>query len=233
MTTAHHMDCMEYMRGLPDKAFDLCIADPPYFDGPNRRKFYGCEVNKLNIRRVDYPKTESWDIPDADVIREIIRVSKHQIIWGCNYYDFIFGSGRIVWDKVNGDSSFSDCEIAYCSMHDSVRLFPFMWNGMLQGKSESEGRIMQGDKSKNEVRIHQCQKPLALYRWLFQRYWKEGWSVLDPYLGSGSSRIVAHEFSAEFVGIEKERVHFDAQEERFAAHTAQGSMFERAEQDGT
>lgn len=74
----------------------------------------------------------------------------------------IFLPGRIIWDKCNGNSSFSDCEIAACSFHDSVRLFRYMWNGMQQGKSINEGWIQQGNKSMNEKRIHQTQKPVNL-----------------------------------------------------------------------
>ena len=137
----YNMDCKEGMKQYPDKHFDLAIVDPPYFDGPNRRLYYGNEVNKLNIRRVNYPKINNWGVPSPDYFRELFRVSKSQIVWGCNYYDYRFGPGRIIWDKCNGSSSFSDCEIAYCSLHDSVRLFRYMWNGMLQGKSINEGHL--------------------------------------------------------------------------------------------
>ena len=225
MTAAYNMDCMEAMRGMPDGCFELAVVDPPYFDGPNKRGFYGSKQNKLHTPRVIYPKTPTWEVPGQEYFTELFRVSKNQIVWGCNYYGFHFGPGRIVWDKCNGDSSFSDCEIAYCSLHNSVRLFRFMWNGMCQGKSVTEGHIMLGDKSKNEARIHPTQKPVALYRWIFSRYAKPGDRILDTHLGSGSSRIAAYDAGLDFVGYELDKHYFDAQEARFAAHAAQYTLF--------
>lgn len=223
MNIAYNMDCMAYMKTLPDKAFDLAVVDPPYFDGPNRRGYYG---SKQSVGpRVVYDTLEQWDLPGEDYFRELCRISKAQIVWGCNYYAFPFGPGRIVWDKCNGESSFSDCEVAYCSLHDSVRLFRYMWNGMCQGKSTMEGHIMQGNKALNEKRIHPTQKPVALYAWIFSRYAKPGDRVLDTHLGSGSSRIAAYDAGLDFVGCELDRRYFEAQEERFQAHAAQGNLF--------
>lgn len=154
-----------------------------------------------------------------------MRVSKKYIVWGCNYFDVVFSHGRIVWDKCNGESSFSDCEIAATNCHESVRLFRYMWNGMMQGKSISEGHIMQGNKKLNEVRIHPTQKPVALYTWIFSRYAKPGDKILDTHLGSGSSRIAAYDAGLDFVGCEKDQHYFKAQEERYQAHIAQISLF--------
>ena len=133
-----------------------------------------------------------------------------------NYYPYgIFSSGRIVWNKVNGKSSFSDCEIAFCSMIDTVRMFTYMWNGMCQGKSLKEGHLQQGDKRKNEKRIHPTQKPVALYAWLLQNYANPGDKILDTHLGSGSSRIAAYKMGFDFYGTEIDKEYFDAQEKRF------------------
>lgn len=225
MNIAHNADCMELMRAAPDKCWDLAVVDPPYFDGPNKRGYYGSKANKLGTPRVIYPKTATWQVPDKEYFDQLFRVSKQQIIWGVNYYDYRFGSGRIIWDKCNGDSSFSDCEIAYCSLHDSVRLFRFMWNGMMQGKSAAEGHVMQGNKQKNEKRFHPTQKPVALYEWIFSRYAKAGDRVLDTHLGSGSSRIAAYNTELDFTGCELDKGYFTAQEERFLAHTEQQSLF--------
>lgn len=83
----------------------------------------------------------------------------------------------------------------------------------------------QGDKRKNEIRIHPTQKPVALYTWIFQRYTKQGDKILDTHLGSGSSRIAAYDAELDFTGFEIEKEYFDLQEERFKAHTAQCSLF--------
>lgn len=224
MNVAYNMDCMEVMKRFPDKFFDLAVVDPPYFSGPERRGYYGSEISKVNVRRIKYPVTKKWEIPEPAYFQELERVSKHYIVWGCNYFDYIFAPGRIVWDKCNGASSFSDCEIAATNLHDSVRLFRFMWSGMMQGKSITEGHVMQGNKALNEKRIHPTQKPVALYAWMFAKYTRPGFKVVDTHLGSGSSRIAAYDAGLDFVGCEIEKIHFDNQEARFAAHSAQMTL---------
>ena len=224
MNVAYNVDCMEYMRSLPDKAFDIAVVDPPYFSGPERRGYYGSKKSKIGVHR-DYPVSPDWEVPGFDYFAELVRVSKKYIAWGCNYFDVVFSHGRIVWDKCNGESSFSDCEIAATNCHESVRLFRYMWNGMMQGKSISEGHIMQGNKKLNEARIHPTQKPVALYTWIFSRYSKPGDKILDTHLGSGSSRIAAYNAGLDFVGCEKDQHYFKAQEERYQAHIAQMSLF--------
>jgi len=100
-------DCMEHLPQFPDKYFDIAVVDPPYFSGPEKRNYYGRTVSPIGVQR-HYKPSDEWSVPDKTYFEELSRVSKHQIIWGCNYFDYPFGSGRIVWDKCNGDSSFSD-----------------------------------------------------------------------------------------------------------------------------
>lgn len=219
-SVAYNMDCMDAMRAMPDGAFDLAVVDPPYFLGPERRGYYGSRVSKIGVRR-DYPVSPAWKIPGQAYFDELRRIAKRYIVWGCNYFDYVFASGRIVWDKCNGNSSFSDCEIAATNCHDSVRLFRYMWNGMLQGKSIAEGFVQQGNKALNEQRIHPTQKPVALYAWIFSRYAKPGDRVLDTHLGSGSSRIAALNAGLDFVGIELDKTYFDLEEKRFSEYSAQ------------
>ncbi len=221
MTTVYNTDCLPAMRAYPDKYFDLAVVDPPYFSGPERRKYYGSEVSTQKVKRREYHVAERWQVPGEDYFKELERISKRYIIWGCNYYDYVFAPGRIVWDKCNGASTFSDCELAATNCHDSVRLFRYMWNGMMQGKSMEEGHVMRGNKAQNEVRIHPTQKPLDLYRWIFTKYAKPGDRILDTHVGSGTSRRAAYDFGLDFVGYEIDKVYFDLQEEAFEAHTAQ------------
>lgn len=197
----YNMDCMIGMKDFPDKFFDLAIVDPPYFSGPERRNYYGRKVSPIGVQRL-YGTLDVWEVPGEEYFRELIRVSKQQIIWGCNYFDWNFPPGRIVWDKCNGNSTFSDCEIASCSIHNSARLFRYMWNGMFQGKSISEGWVQQGNKKLNEKRIHPTQKPINLYRWLIQKYVKPGWKILDTHVGSASSLIALEEAEIPYVGFE-------------------------------
>lgn len=225
MNVVFCMDCMDGMARYPDKYFDLAVCDPPYFSGPEKRGFYGKAQSTTSVRRVDYPKTERWQVPQAAYFRELERISKRYIIWGCNYFPYIFAPGRIVWDKCNGSSTFSDCEIAATNCHDSVRLFRYLWNGMMQGKSIDQGEIQRGDKSTNERRIHPTQKPIDLYRWIFREYAKPGFKILDTHLGSGRSRMAAYEAGLDFVGFEIEKIYYDLQEEDFAALVAQQRLF--------
>ena len=214
-------DCKQGMKRFPDKFFKLAIVDPPYFSGPEKRQYYGQKVSNKGVKRIDYPVTDTWQLPDDEYFIELFRVSEHQIIWGCNYFKWHFESGRIIWDKVHGKSSFSDCEIAYCSKHNTVRLFRYMWNGMMQGKSISEGHIMQGNKKLNEKKIHPTQKPVNLYKWLLREYANEGDNILDTHIGSGSSRLASFDLGFEFTGFELNSIHWQRQELRFKNHIAQ------------
>lgn len=217
-------DCMTVMAQYPDKYFDLAIVDPPYFSGPNTRGYYGRKENPIGGRRL-YDTIPEWSVPNTEYFDELFRVSKQQIIWGVNYFNFHFGSGRVVWDKVNGQSSFSDCEIAYCSLHDSVRLYRYMWNGMMQGKSISEGHIQQGDKKRNEIRIHPTQKPVNLYLWLLQNYAKTGDKILDTHVGSASSLIACEELGLDYIGCELDQDIFELAKQRLETYQRQVRLF--------
>lgn len=224
LNQCYNMDCMEGMAQFPDGFFDLAVVDPPYFSGSERRDYYGSKVSKIGVYR-DYPVSPAWEIPGRAYFDELRRVSKHYIVWGCNYFNYEFAPGRIVWDKCKKGTSFSDCELAATDLFNTVRLFRFMWNGMLQGKSVAEGHIMQGNKKLNEQRIHPTQKPVALYDWIFQNYAAPGCRVLDTHLGSGSSRIAAYEVGVDFIGFEIDPIYYAAEEQRFLDYTSQTSLF--------
>lgn len=225
-------DCLTAMKGMDNGEFDLALVDAPYgrkeHGGKSRSNFVRQKNGSLlYVQDGGYTK-KGWDNAPVgeEYFREILRVSKAQIIWGCNYYPIVFGPGRIIWDKCNDGTDQSDCEIAYNSLTERVDMFRYMWRGMMQGKSIEEGTVQQGNKALNERRIHPCQKPVNLYRWLLRTYAKAGWKILDPFLGSGSSRIAAYDLGIPFVGYEIDEEYFEAQEERFKAYTAQVSLFE-------
>lgn len=132
LNQCYNMDCMKGMAQFPDGFFDLAVVDPPYFSGPERRGYYGSKVSKIGVYR-DYPVSPVWEIPGRAYFDELRRVAKHYIVWGCNYFSYEFAPGRIVWDKCKKGTSFSDCELAATDLFNTVRLFRFMWNGMLQG----------------------------------------------------------------------------------------------------
>lgn len=208
---------MKVMKQYEDDYFDLAVVDPPYFDGPNKLGFYGGRCSKTGVSRNGYKKLGEWDLPSIEYFKELKRISKEQIIWGINYFSYAFevlpGSGRIVWDKMNTSSTFSDCEIAYCSSIAKTIKFEFMWNGMLQGNPQ-DGRIMQGNKKLNEKRYHPTQKPIELYNRIFREFVDSGHKIIDTYLGSGSSAVSAYRHKLEFVGIEIEQEYVNVAIER-------------------
>lgn len=147
----------------------------------------------------------------------LIRISKNQIIWGANHfisrlpYD---SPAWIVWDKINGENPFADCELAWTSHTTAVRKFEFKWHGMLQG-----------DMKNKEIRLHPTQKPVALYKWLLTNYAKPGQKIFDPMMGSQSSRIAAWDMGFDYWGCEMDADYFRDGEARFKAHTAKPTLF--------
>lgn len=225
-----NIDCMVYMAGLPDKAFDLAIVDPPYginvaklsytqYDGRQAVQKNG---SKLTVKKLIY-KHGDWDKqpPTAEYFSELKRVSREQIIWGVNYMPFAFPGGRVVWNKLMPNGvSFSDCEIAYCSIHDRVRYFEFLWAGMFQGNSLKDPKSQKGNKQLNQKRIHPTEKPFQLYAWLLKNYAKNGYRILDTHLGSGSSAIAAHKLGFDFVGCEIDKDYYEAAVKRYKKEVA-------------
>ena len=213
-----HMDCMEYMKGCEDNAFDLAIVDPPYGigeSGGNNKSRGLLAISK------DYKPFHGDDLlpPTPEYFDQLKRVSKNQIIWGANHFidNFPFMCNSpcwIVWDKINGNTDFADCELAWSSFKTTVRQFRFQWQGMLQG-----------DMKNKEHRIHPTQKPVKLYEWLLTNYAKPTDRILDTHLGSGSSAIAAHYFGCDFVGMEIDEDYYNAAVKRFEAETAQLDIF--------
>jgi site-specific DNA-methyltransferase (adenine-specific) len=234
------MDCIVGMKHYPDKYFDLAIVDPPYgINEANSNRSKNGLRNPLHSKtgkrstavKVSNYSKKDWDKvkPKVEYFNELFRVSKNQIVWGVNHFNhFSFpSSGRIFWDKCTGENDFSDGELAFCSLHSRIVKFTFMWNGMMQGKSATEGHIQEGNKSLCEKRIHPTQKPVTLYNWLLKTYAKEGDKILDTHLGSGSSRIAANIRGFHFTGFELDEEHFFDQEERFKNYQAQLNIFNK------
>lgn len=222
----YNLDCMTGMKEFPDQYFDIAVVDPPYFTGPNKRRYYGRAESKELVKRRNYDVISNWEVPGEEYFRELMRVSKNQIIWGCNYFDYHFGPGRIIWDKCRSNTSFSDAEIAYCSLHNTVKIFRYMWDGMMQGKSIDEGWVQRGNKKANEYRIHPTQKPIDLYRWIVREYIKPDWKVLDTHVGSASSLIAYHEAGLCYVGFEIDENMYRKANKRLTEAKSQMSIFD-------
>lgn len=224
----YNMDCMEGMKQIPDKFFELAIIDPPYGIGESGGN------NKTRSKLVEskqYKDYEGFDKepPGKEYFDELFRISKNQIIFGANHFISHIpynSSCWIVWDKCNGNNDFADCELAWTSYNTAVRQFRYMWAGMMQGKSIAEGHIQQGDKSKNEIRIHPNQKPVALYKWLLMNYASKGDKILDTHVGSASSLIACHQMGFEYMGFESDKYYHEKATKRFEDSKAQISMFD-------
>lgn len=199
-----NMDCMDYMRDLPDNAFDLAIVDPPYG--------IGNWVQTSGNVRGDAVKWNN-SIPSQEYFLELRRVSREQIIWGANYYNcFNSNGGAIIWNKhVPRESNMSVCEIASYSRLKRVDYIDLVWQNI----------------NRKEQVIHPCQKPVKLYEILLSRYAKPGFRILDTHLGSGSSAIAAHNLGFEFVGLELDTVegYFEDACSRFNEATRQIDIF--------
>jgi len=205
----YNTDCLEMMRGLPDKAFDLAIVDPPYGIGQDGRK--GSIATKAMHSWRSWERKE-WDTssPESDYFIELTRISINQIIWGANYFtpNLPPSKGWIFWDK-GQDLTMSDGELAFTSFNVPLRR-----------------RVFNRCVAREEGLIHPTQKPVALYKWLLQNYAKQGDTILDTHLGSGSSRIAAYDLGFDFTATELDKDYFDAQEKRFADHIAQPKLWE-------
>lgn len=192
--TMHLGDCLEIMRGMPDRAFDAVVTDPPYGLGEARGK--NKSRTRAGIPARDYGVSDWDDHPASpEQIAEMRRVSRWQVIFGGNYFVLPPSACWLVWDKLNS-GDFADCELAWTNLKRAVRRIAWRWNGMIR-----EG---------NEPRYHPTQKPVGVMLWTLG--WlpeDEGATILDPFAGSGTTGVAAIRQGRRFVGIEREREHFD------------------------
>lgn len=217
----YNIDCLEYMRQLPDKAFDLAIADPPYGisidfasmgqgTGVAPEKNARLKLNKSRLRgggklkdRAINKLDVSWDFepPTQEFFDELFRVSKNQIIWGGNYFNLRPTRGIICWDKEQTFLNFSQWEMAWTSFDTTAKIFRFSNRGFTCPEKQEK--------------IHPTQKPIKLYGWLLKHYAKAGDKIFDPMMGSQSSRIAAYKMGFDYAGCELDKEYFKAGCERF------------------
>lgn len=194
----HNTDCLTLMRTLPDKAFTLTIADPPYGIRDAGGQTGGS--GKLKGRVFNNGYIDRWDkAPSQEFFDQLRRISENVIIWGGNYFPLPPSRCIVVWDKVQPWENFSQVEIAWTTFDSPAQLFRY------------DNRT--GDK------IHPTQKPVALYQWLLRKYMPKPvggvGTVFDPMMGSQSSRIAAYALGFDYVGCEIDEEYFRNGCERF------------------
>lgn len=201
------MDCMEGMKQINGVENVLAVVDPPYGIGFD---------NKIRES-----KNKNWDnsIPNDEYFEELFKVSNNQIIWGGNYFPYLWKNGCkgfIFWNKDVNFDSYSAGELAYTSFNKPAKYFYYAWNGLADG---IKGR------NKKQKTIHPTEKPIPLYEWILKNYAKEGDIILDTHLGSQSSRIAAQKAGLDFIGFELDSEYFNDGNKRFEQFVAQKRMF--------
>lgn len=192
---------MELMSRYPDKYFDLAIVDPPYGYGNKETKI-------LNFRQNEQHR--EWNVaPSQEYFEELFRVSKHQIIWGGNYFPLPLNNNWLIWDKLNPNLSFSEAELGWCSINKNIRIF-------------KRYSAMEDEDGKKQ---HPTQKPIKLYKWILDKYAKEGDKILDTHLGSGSIAIACHDYGFDLTACELDKEYFDKAMERINNHKSQTKLF--------
>lgn len=201
----HHADCLDFMRQLPDKCIDLVLTDPPYGIGMD-----GGNVGYKGFNSFD---KKEWDsnIPDTEIFDEIFRVSKHQIIWGGNYFYLEPSRCWLLWDKGAGfkDRTYAEAEIAWTSFDRNIRIFQY-------------DPLARGDY---KGKYHPTQKPLQLFKWCIQKSELEKPTIMDCFSGSGTTALACHDLGLDFICVEKDADYHAASVKRLEEHKRQGKLF--------
>lgn len=211
--TITNEDNMELMARYPDNYFDLAIVDPPYGIGFSDYERGGSGI-KTKERHTKNGK-KKWDnqIPSNEYFNELKRVSKNQIIWGGNYFPELWLNGCkgfIFWFKHQPVDNFAKGELAWTSFNKPAQCFDFMYYGNL---------------NRDLVQLHPTQKPIALYKWLLDKYAKQGDKILDTHLGSGSIAIACHDYGFELTACELDKEYYDKAVQRIKNHVSQQKLF--------
>ena len=202
----YNQDCMKAMKDMSDNQFDLAIVDPPY--GLKRLQKGSLRLGGI---KGNYVNKLSWDIKPKDIFfEELIRVSKNQIIWGANNFVLPPTEYFCIWNKKQTVDNFATAEYAWVSM------------GLKKPAKIFEYSI---HKHNHTNKIHPTQKPVALYEWLLMNYAKEGNTILDTHLGSGSIAIACHNLGFDLTGYEIDKEYFEAAKKRIEQHKQQGRLW--------
>jgi len=201
----YNMDCMEGMKDIPDKYFELAIVDPPYG--------IGMDGGNVGYQGFNNFTKKNWDAspPPQEYFEELFRVSKNQIIWGGNYFNLRPTRCIIVWDKGEGfyNRTYAEAELAWTSFDKNVKIY-------------KRDPLAKGDY---RGKIHPTQKPIALYKWLLHNYAKQGDKILDTHVGSASSIIACLDMGFEYMGFEIDEEYYNLASKRIEDAVNQVSFF--------
>jgi DNA modification methylase len=186
MIDLHLGDCLEVMKQIPDKSVDLVLTDPPY----------GIDVGSMAMgkgKKKTAFNSFSWDksAPNQHLINELLRISKYQIIWGGNYFALPPSGCWLSWDKMQKFSG-ADFELAWTNMTKPSKVF----------------RMSRIEAYAKMNKQHPTQKPLALMEWCLS-FLPEIQTVIDPFMGSGTTGVACKNLNRNFIGIEQDANYFE------------------------
>ena len=195
-------DCLEIMKDIPDKSIDVIITDPPYGILGGSKSIGGSKLYKANLYNCEWDNYRMSN----EILKEIFRISKNQIIFGYNYFSDILPitNSLIIWDKKeknNWFDNFSDGELIWTSYKKPLRIFRHLWMGALR-------------KGKRIKRVHPTQKPVELMEWIIKNYTQENDTILDCFMGSGTTGVACKNLNRNFIGIELDEKYFNIAKER-------------------
>ncbi len=193
-------DCLAIMPGLG--RFDAVVTDPPYGIGESagkaktRTSGLTSKINGAAKYQRDYGDKD-WDAITADAEVDMARsISRHQIIFGGNYYNLPPTSCWLVWDKLNGATDFADCELAWTNLPKAVRRIQLLWNGCMR-------------MERHIARVHPTQKPVGVMEWCLQHI-PDAMTILDPFAGSGTTAVACQRMGRQCTAIERDSDYFEA-----------------------
>ena len=223
-------DNMALMARYPDKHFDLAIVDPPYGIGASKQSVSSSKMKgrKNSIIKRSNLKSKEWDneIPTKEYFNELFRVSKNQIIWGGNYFPLPLINSWIIWNKLQVLQTRSDGEMAWTSFKRPLKIVPLLQDGFKRGQNVGYNQpVIYNVPFSGKQTIHPTQKPVALYKWLLDKYAKPNDKILDTHLGSGSIAIACHDYGFDLTACELDKEYYDKAMERLTNHQSQTKLF--------
>jgi len=199
-------DCEEILPSLGQ--FDALVTDPPYGIGEA-----GGNKRRGNLAVADQYDDLGWDDKTADEAIALARsLARYQVIFGGNYYDLPPTKCWLVWDKLNGNNDFADCELAWTNLNKAVRKVEYLWNGMIR-------------MEKHIAREHPTQKPVGVMSFCLDQLPSDVDLVVDPFMGSGTTGVSCVERRKRFIGIERESTYYTVACERIYEAQKQGALF--------